>query len=353
MILTKIWERNIFFRTLQLILFFLLAIFTVFVVIDFSIHSAKIFSNSGVKFLDIINYYKNLFIIELNIFLSLTLMLAMIKVLSEMNIHHELTALQMAGISGKKIFRPFLILAILVAVISYLNFQNFLPKALDYKNSFKEKFLKKTKYKKIHPNVIYLEDNTRLVYQKYTTSKKELFDVYFVKSNSDIWHAKYLYLDKTPIIGKWVDHLIRKGDFFEKDKSFDHFEFKDIELTSSCNLFVPIGNRAISTLYKQSRSSFICQKEKVELLSHLNYKLSMPLFAILLILAIFPYLLRFSKNISIFFICTFSIFGFVIFHTIMDSTLIIAENTQNVPYVIIWIPMILGFIIFGRRFSKI
>jgi len=333
---------------------FLVCIFLVVIVIDFSIHSAKIFAHTKTSVLLITKYYLNLIIIQLNLFLALTLLLSIIKVLSDMNIHHELIALRMAAISAKLLSRPFIILAIIFTIISYLNYQYLYPKALDFKDNFKEKFLKKTTYKnKLLPNVIYLEDHTRLVYQKYDLSKKELFDVFYIKSNSDIWHAKYLSLNKSNALGRYVDHLIRKDDFFKKDKSYLTYNFRDIQLDKNAFLFVPLENRSISTLYKQSISDMICLKEKIELLANLNHKLAMPLIPILIVISIFPFLITFSKNISIFYISAFAIFGFVIFHTIMDSSLILAENSVMPPYIVMWLPPLIASILFGRKYAKI
>lgn len=355
MILSKIWERKIFFNILRLTGLFLASVFIVVIFIDLSIHGAKIFSHSKTSLQIILNYYLNLFFIQFNLFLALTFMLAIIKILSDMNIHHELTALRMAGISAKMISRPFIILAILFTCSSYLNYQYLYPNALNFKDNFKEKFLKKTTYKKkLLPNVIYLEDSTKIVYQKYDLAKKTLFDVYFIiKSNSDIWHAKYLYLNENEAIGNYVDHLVRKDDFFEKESSYLTYEFKDIKLNKNTNMLIPFENRTISSLYKQCMAPTICQKEKNELLSYLNFKLAMPLTPILIVMAIFPFLIAFSKNISIFFISAFAIFGFVIFHTSMESALILAENSAISPYIIMWLPVLLIFSIFGRKYLRI
>ncbi len=145
MILSKIWERKLFFNTLKLILFFLTAVFLIVIVIDFSIHGAKIFAHSSTAISLIIKYYMNLFFIQLNLFLALTFMLAIIKILSDMNIHHELTALRMAAISAKKLYRPFFILALFISILSYVNFQFFYQKALSFKATFKEEKLKQPK----------------------------------------------------------------------------------------------------------------------------------------------------------------------------------------------------------------
>ncbi|NGX34598.1 MAG: hypothetical protein K1060chlam1_00951 [Candidatus Anoxychlamydiales bacterium] len=354
MILSKIWERKLFFNTLKLLLFFLFAIFSVVVVIDFSIHGAKIFAHSKTSITLIIKYYFNLFFIQLNLFLALTFLLATIKILSDMNIHHELTALRMAAISAKKLSRPFFIIAIFISIISYINLQYFYPKSLSFKDNFKETYFKKTKYaKKMQPNVIYLEDGAKLVYQKYDQSQNKLFDVYFIKNSSDIWHAKHLTFNEQEAVGKFVDHLTRKDKIFEKTKSFQTYVFKDIELDENTNMFEPIENRSITNLFKQNSSKNICQKEKNEISSYLNYKLAMPLVSFLIVFAVFPPLITFSKNISIFFICTFAIFGFVIFHTIMDSALILAANAAKAPYIVLWLPVIMISLIFGRRFQKI
>jgi len=354
MILSKIWERKIFFNTIKFILFFLFAIFLIVTVIDFSVHSAKIFTHSKTSISLILKYYFNLFFIQLNLFLSLTFLLAIIKVLSDMNIHHELTALRMAAISAKKLSRPFFIIAIFISIISFVNFQYFYPKSLSFKDNFKEKYLKKTKYtKKMRPNIIYLEDGAKLVYQKYDQLQNKLFDVYFIKNSSDIWHAKYLSFNENEAIGKYVDHLTRKEINFEKIESHQNYTFKDIALHENTNMFEPFENRSITNLIKQNSSKNICLKEKNEILSYLNYKLAMPFVSLIIVLAIFPPLITFSKNISIFFISTLALFGFIFFHTIMDSALILAENAARTPYIILWLPVIVISLIFGRRFQKI
>ena len=118
-------------------------------------------------------------------------------------------------------------------------------------------------------------------------------------------------------------------------------------------MFEPLENRSITNLFKQNSSKNICQKEKNEILSYLNYKLAMPFVSLIIVLGIFPPLITFSKNISIFFISTFALFGFIIFHTLMDSALILAENAAKAPYIILWLPIIIISFIFGRRFQKI
>jgi lipopolysaccharide export system permease protein len=354
MILAKIWERKMFLNIVKTALFFLFSISLLIIIIDFSIHSAKIFAHTSTSVFIITKYYLNLLILQLNLFLSLSFLLTCIKVLSDMNIHNELTALRMSTISSKYLSRPFFLTAFIFVVFSFINFEYFYPNALNFKDNFKERYLKKTKYdKKIHPNVIYLQNNIKLVYQKFDTTKKELSDVYIIKSSSDIWHAKYLFLNAQMAYGKYVDHLEFKNDFFEKEKSYLTFVFQDIKLDKNVFLFVPHENRSISTLFKQSLAKNICLREKNELLANLNYKIISPLVPLLVVFAIFPFLIRFSKNISIFFISSFSLFGFVIFYTILDSSLIIAENSSISPFIIMWSPIIIVSSIFGKNFSKI
>jgi lipopolysaccharide export system permease protein len=353
MILTKIWEKYIFYKTLKTLLLFFSAIFVIVIAVDFSIHGAKIFAHENISFLLIVKYYLNLFFIQLNLFLSLTFMLSCIKVLSDMNIHRELSALLAASISFKKLFRPFFIIAFIICIISYLNLELFYPKALNFKDNFKETYLKKINTKTPSPNVIYLEDSSKLIYQSYNPLNQRLTDVYLIKSFADIWHAKYLYLNKTNAKGALIDHFIREDNLLRKVTSYKSYDFEDIKLNEKTNIFTPLENRSIITLLKQSLSKKICNKEKIELLSNLNYKLATPLLPFLIIIAIFPYLIYFNKNLSIFFICIFSMFGFILYHTLMDSALILAENALFSPFVILWLPNLLTISIFVKRYKKL
>jgi lipopolysaccharide export system permease protein len=285
-------------------------------------------------------------------------MLSMIKTLSDMNVHNELVALKTSGVTSFQIFSPFLILSIIFCIVSYVNLEKFYPNALTFKDTFKENHLKlhKKNEKTSLPNVIYLDDSSRLIYQKYNSEKKELFDVFLIKSSSDIWHIKYLNTNFFPIKGKYVDRFIKKDFKFIKENSFDEFTFDDIkfEIDDIKHIFQPHETKPISALFKHKFFKKIpFNKEKAEISTQFYNKLFSPLVFFIIAISIFPSLLRFSRNISIFFIIFFSIFGFVLFYTLVDSASILSENSVLTPLICTSFPFILSFVIFFRRFLKI
>jgi lipopolysaccharide export system permease protein len=353
-----IMQRYIFFKTLKLSIFFLISIFLLFVVIDFSYHGSKLFVSSKGSFFSIFQYYLNNFFVNLKIFLPLTFMLSMIKTLSDMNVHNELIALKTSGVTSFQIFFPFLILAILFSSISYVNLEKFYPNALIFKDTFKEKHLKThNKNKKASlPNVIYLDNSSRLIYQKYNSEKKELFDVFLIKSSSDVWHIKYLDTSIFPMKGKYVDKFIKEKNKFIKKESFDEHIFDDItfDMEEINQIFMPYETKSISALFKHKFYKKIpFNKEKAEISTQFYNKLFSPLIFLIIAISIFPSLLRFSRNISIFFIIFFSIFGFVLFYTLVDSATILSENSVLTPFICTSFPFAITFIIFFRKFLKI
>ena len=354
MILSKLWEKYLFFETLKFLVFFLISIFAIYVIIDFSTFSTKFFTYSSISFIDILAYYINLFIKYTHLFLPLTLMLAIIKVLCDMNVHNELTALRVSGISTRMLSRPFFIIAIFLTIFTYLNFEFFSTDSLN--DHFKKSHLKKEGRKKNQKaNVIYLEDGTKLIYQSSNLKAKELFDVFWIKSSDDIWHIKYLQIIEPMPIGYFVDHLQRNLDNkLEKATSYNEHQFDTMIFDeNNVDMLIPYENRSITNLFEQLLLKKVTSpKENAEIVSQLNYKLSMPLLSIIIVLAIIPFCIKFSKNVSIFYICTFSIFAFVIFFMLVDAVIILGENQVFTPWLIIWLPFVLTSVFFMRRFLR-
>lgn len=345
----KIWEKYIILEILKFIVFFLLGIYAVYTIIDFFTHSTRLFTYSSVHWYNIVYYYINHFILRLVLFLPLSFMLAIIKVLCDMNIHNEISTLQMAGISSKRILLPIFSIALMLSVFTYINFEVFSPKANAYIGNFKNMHLKKKVKKDANIHSIILDDNTKLAYYS-KIEKHKLLDVYWIKSNSDIWHIKYLDYSKKPIIGHFVDHLTKIDNSFEKTSSYKEFQFHDLNISNAELNIIPIEYYSLSKLIKENK--FFSKTKRAQLLSNLHYKLSMPLLPFIIVLAVAPYCLKYSRNLSVFFIIFLSIFAFFIFYTLIDSMLILCENQVFHPAIIMWSIFFFLFIIFGKMFIK-
>jgi lipopolysaccharide export LptBFGC system permease protein LptF len=160
----------------------------------------------------------------------------------------------------------------------------------------------------------------------------------------DIWHMKSLNIDTME--GRYVNHLTRnKAKQFEKGESFEARLFSELPLDDEIVLhrFVPYESRSISTLFLQALSF---PSEGRIIFSHLYYKLLVPLMPFLVLFAVAPFTMRYSRSRPVFLITAYSIFGFIALKVTLDGMLILGENQVLPSYVAIW-----GPILFALAFS--
>ncbi|OGN64936.1 MAG: hypothetical protein A3E80_02530 [Chlamydiae bacterium RIFCSPHIGHO2_12_FULL_49_9] len=344
----KIWQRYIFFQIAKTFLFILIAIFTIYILVDLSINGVQLLFDEGVLFSDAALYYSRQFAMHLELFLPLTLLFTTLRVLFDLNMHREWAALQAAGLSSKKLLLPFFFFASLLTAICYINSQWFAPDALDEASAFKYQHLKKKK-KRSPVFTLSLSDDSELIYQHYDPKKKELSDVFWIKTPNDIWHFKILEIPH--MNARFADHFIQKDQLI-KNNSFDTITLTDLpwDPNASLSRFVPFENRPISTLFSQAKTA---SSAKAGIFSHLYYKLALPLLSFLILFAISPIALRFSRNLSPFLIAACSLFGFIALKTILDGMLILGENQVLPASFAIWSPLILLFALSLRPFLRL
>lgn len=339
----KIWVKYLFGLLSKTFLFLIVCIFTIYTIVDLSIHGVRFFSHGTLQSGELCMYYVHNFAKHLGFFFPLTLLLSTLKVLLDLNIHHELVALQMAGLSQRKLLKPFFAFATLIALASYANHEWFSPDAQESANTFRHEHAKrKKKEQKPHLFTAALQDKSELVYQ--TVRENELFDVFWIRNSKDIWHIKYLKMNPSPE-GRFVDHFERnKEGKLEKTESFINHLFPDLILDPNANLeaFIPFENRSISTLFQQS---FKQNSESHEVICYLQYKLASPLLSFVILLLISPIAMRFNRSIPSFLIASCSLFAFIGFMTILEGMLILGENQVIPSYIAIWSPMIGVFLV--------
>jgi lipopolysaccharide export system permease protein len=342
MIFSKIWERMLLFRAIKFILFFLLCIYFVYVTIDLSAHSGRLFASPSSVY-TVFLYYLHHFLAKADLFLPLSMLLATISLLCTMNLHHEIVSLRMAGVSHNKLTRPLFLLALFLSSLSYLNYEYLSPTSLQFIENFKENFLHHSK-KSLSVKTAPLIDGSKIVYQIYDAQKQELFDLFWIRSHGDIWYIKTLCLNC--LEGRYVDHLVRneKSGLFEKKESFINRSFPEISFASkqTQTLFLPKENLSISSLYNQK--TYLSKSDRASTQSHLYYKLALPLLSPLIVLALSPFCTRFSRNLQIFFLTALSLFGFFTFITLMDGCVILGENQVVSPLFALWLPPLLLFV---------
>jgi lipopolysaccharide export LptBFGC system permease protein LptF len=325
----KLWQKHLFSQLIKTYFFLLFCIFAIYVIVDLSINGIDFLSTSTLSSLSL--YYLHTFSGLLELFLSLTFLLATMRVLFDLNSHREIVALQMAGLSKKRLLSPFFIFASFLSSLCYLNSQFLAPEAQDntfaFKKEHKEK--KKKKAEKTHVSSLSLSDNSEVVYLDFNEETKELFDLFWIKTPSDIWHMKTLRIDT--LEGRFVNHLTRNdAKQFEKAESYESHFFPDLPWDNEVivHKFIPFENRPLSTLLIQFLSD---SAEKASVASHLYYKLLLPLMPFLVLFAVSPISMRYSRNLPLFLIASCAIFGFIGIKVVLDGMLILAENQVLPP----------------------
>lgn len=346
----KIWQKHILGKLVKTFLFLLVCIFTIYVIVDLSIHGVRFLSKSGPA--EVAKYYLHTFATLMDLFLSLSFLLATLRVLFTLNAGREIVALQMAGLSKKKLLSPFFLFAAVLSLLSYTNSQWLSPRAEDSAKEFRTS-VKPKKYqkpKKVHVHSASLEDGSELVYQRYDKDKNELYDVFWIRTPDDIWHMKQLQI--APLQARYVNHLIRNSTKqFENAESFVQFDFSHLPWNHDVILkkFIPFENRPLATLLNQALTH---STEKPSVFSHLYYKLIVPLIPFLIIFAIGPIALRFSRSHPLFLIAAVSIFSLIALKIILDGMLILGENQVLPAFVAILGPIAAGLMCALPSFVK-
>ncbi len=353
-----IWQRYIRRETLKVFFLFLLSFYFLYVLVDYSSHMQDFMQDKKIAFGRVSRYYLYQFIKRADILLPLALLLSTIKVLCGLNSKRELVAFQSAGISWKRLVRPILSIALVcTATIVVIN-QYALPRALCEIDRFYDSHLRSShRGQRLEPiHVVYLPDQSKLIYQSYNSAKEAYFDVMWMRSASDIWRMKYLNADPKRAIGHFVDHLEQNQQgFLEKTASFDAYLFTDLKWDKDLPRkgFIPYENYSMSALVKMLTSDSLASKSASdEIQTQLFFKATMPLLAPLCLIAVAPFCITYRRQMHAFLIFACALFSFVAFIALMDAAVILGETHTLSPKLAILVPFMCGFAIFGWNYSR-
>jgi lipopolysaccharide export system permease protein len=352
----KIWQRYLFRKLLFTFAVILSCLFAIYAMIDLSIHGVRFLTQGPEKTpFDLFLYYLQQFAAHLDLFSPLAFLLSTYKVLFALNGHLELLALQMAGISRKKLLLPFFLFAVFLSLIGYMNHEYFIgdagAAAVQFKLSHSQ-----SKKKKLgrpdHVQTLLLDDESELIYQTFDAGKKELSDVFWIRSDHDFWHLKKLSFSASPPTGYFADHLVRDHKLFQKQESFEERSFPELLLhpTTVPKPFVPFERRPLSSLFLEAATSSV---DRPSIKTHLHHKLALPLLPLLILLGAAPFALSFSRQKRTFLIVSLSLFGFIACLTLFDSLLILGENKVLPPEPAMWFCPALILALSLRRFAKL
>lgn len=337
----RIWTRYLWNQLSSTFLLFFLFIFCIYTLVDLSIHGVRFFSQATLY--EVLIYYGYNFAIHLYFFLPLTFLLSSLKTLLDLSAHNELVALQMAGLSQKRLLIPFFCFATLLTLFILANFEWISPLAQQKTHEFQRKCTKKQKKERL-PELynVALEDGSELIYQDFDSKTLEFSDVFWLQKNKEIWHMKFLTVSSHPE-GRFVDHFTRNSlGKLEKTESFEQISFPDliVDPNTSLQVYLPLEHRKLSTLCQQSWNR---NTQQGSLSAHLHYKLATPCIHFCILLLIGPFVFRFRRDKPLFLIVALSLFAFVSFMIFLEAMLILGENQVIPGFIAIWGPFLLLF----------
>ena len=350
----KLWQKDLALSLIKFFLSFFLGIYLIFCCIDLSTNGVAYLLRNA-KIGEFTLYYLQQLVHFLDLFLPLSFLLSTIVVLTQKSTRQELTALQMAGISKKKIALPFYFFAALLFFLSLVNYQWILPKATIAMENFQVKYAKHPERKK--GNMLFsslLPDGSKMV---FTKKEDNLEDVYWIRSFDEIWHFTTLDIEKS--LAFFADKYVRGEQGIVKEAFFSEYKlpFSPAFLK---NISLPPQQRSLFSLAKQSLlQTFPSLREKASVLSHLHQKLSSSFLSFLILFALFPFCTNFERKKKIFLLFAMSLFFFVCFRMITDAVMIFAENNAYSPSTLLWMPYLLSFFFLSffyipkREFEKV
>lgn len=354
-----IWQRYFLFQTIKTVLLFIGCFYGLYVLIDISAHAGSYHHYLRFNWQETVLYYLMEFIQRIDILLPFGLLLAVIRVVSNLNVNHELTALQASGYPLKTLLGPFLFLGMVCTALILLNTQFVLPFALEKIKRIDEKHhqqkVKKQEIRSVQH--VILEDDSTLLFQTYDTTQQAFFDVYWIKGINEIYKMKYLHPYTEVPVGQFVDHFKRnKQGVLAVAENHEVQLFPAIRLDKAVlmdTLALP-EDFSLTQLYSKFPETGKVQSEKdAQVMSMFYYKAILPWLCLLAVLGPIPFCVNYTRNLPIFLIYAFALFTLLAFFLIIDAALILGERQVIAPFWAIFIPTALFFGFFGGKYLRL
>lgn len=359
MLFSKIWERYFAKEFLKTVFAFLFCFYGLYVLIDYSNHSAT-FHHQQIKFQfeQVVYYYLWDFVRRLDVLLPFAILIGTIRTLCTLNVHNELIALLSGGVSLHTLMRPLVFFGLIFTGLMYVNNEFVLPMALkDLKQIEDFRRSQKSKYNEISAvQSLILEDNSTIIFQNFDSLSNRFFDAYWIRSVDDIYRIKYLYPSPHPE-GLFVDHLKRnkKGELvvietIEK-KALPEILFNKKTLFDT--ITSPEEQSVSELLEKLPQSQTIRSEKESQIIAIFYQKLVLPWLCLLAVIGPAPLCMRFTRHFPVFFVYATCIFSLVAVYLSIDAMALLAKRQVFDPFWAIWGPFSLFFAFFVWRFVRL
>ncbi|MCB1119747.1 MAG: LptF/LptG family permease [Chlamydiia bacterium] len=348
-----IWEKHFVQRWLKVFFLFFLLTFGLYVVIDYSSHTGNFHHHQTVTAKTVIVYYLSEAIKRAEILIPFGVLIATIRVLTQLSAHNELVALLASGIKMKRLLRPFLLLGLILVASLYINYEFFLPQAIRWQRPTEklEKLHKKRSQKYPLTRQLALEDGSLLVFYAYNSKAFE--DVYWIPNSDEIYHMETLNPYTSPPLGKTVNHFTRHDEGLSLEVSQAVREFPELILNHDelIDTFASADEESLSAL-SQGKSSLLSEKD-AKRLTLFHRRLAMPLLSLFAILIPAPFCLHFRRLSPLYLIYGLALFALITTILLINAMTILGERQVIAPQWTLWPFFALLTIWGGRKWLKL
>ncbi|MCF7852709.1 MAG: LptF/LptG family permease [Simkaniaceae bacterium] len=346
---------SLFFKRLFFLLFLL---YLCYILFDYSIHMSEMGHHASLKFQDVVLYYFYNFIKRLDLLLPLSLLISTIHVLTSLNANHELLALLISGQNIKQIVKPIMISGLLSSLFMLAIVEFVLPNAQAYIDHFQSQYLSTpTNQTDRQIQSITFDNNSKLLFSYRNLEQNAMEDVFFIQNDKSIWHFKNLKEEEGVIKGYFVDFFYKDShQRLVKGPSYDEMIVPFLSpplIVATDQEKEPFENLSISELLSKIIYPFDrFHRDYYEISTQLYSKLAMPWLSLLVVIAVIPFCITFSRSSKIFLIYTMALICFVCLFTIIDACVILGQNNVVPPPIAAFGPFALIAMGFGIRFWR-
>lgn len=328
----KIWFRFFFKRELKLFSGCLLLLFLLFVLTDLMGHVQELVDHhSNVSMWT--EYYISLLSIRFDTLVPFSLLISTTLLLTSISKKNEMIPLLNGGLSISRQIRPFFMVAFIAMFLMWSNAQWFYPSAVKSYDYIKETDFGKEKLSTADlqkMGTIYLQDGSKLFFQKSDPAKQKLYDVFWISNSGTILHIEELsYVDNQPPEGILVDIIERSpSNIATKTKSYQKTTLNEIQLSQKDvdMATLPPKHLSITELFAMTIRTFHSSGEKAnDIFIMLMLKLLSPLTCLLAIIVPIPYCLSFQREKHPVLFLFFFLAGLFIFHLTVQTCTILAR----------------------------
>lgn len=347
--MSRIWQNYLLKEISKIFCLLLFSFLFLYILMDASNHFHKL---AKVSLDQIALYYICQWSRQADFLFILALLISNIKVITTLMHKHELVAFQAAGQSLQRALFPLFTFSFLVASLLYLNFQTLEPYAQQKVEWLEETLLRNPKKAKIkRVNVMALMDDSKLIFQKYDPAQKEFKEVFWIQSQTHVFHFKYLKPFNTPPLATFAEELEKQEEGWTLINTTPSLELHNLYFQPLTFNKAEISPRyySLATLLTQLHFRGELTEKEASLRTAFYYKLFLPLGALIAFMGPASYICRFTRNPKTYWIYTLALCGFLTFLATLNAGVILGENRVIPPSLAIGLMPLLLLSYFGYR----